>query len=67
MYNHQKEELAEGEQIIAKQQGAAGPKPIQLASGKTDPDTAGGQAALKQVLSDADDAEKQASVVAGGS
>jgi hypothetical protein len=66
MYNHQKEQLAEGEQIIAKQQGAAGPKPIQVASGRTDPDTAGAQAALRQVLSDADDAEKQASAVAGG-
>jgi hypothetical protein len=75
MYNHKKDLLAEGEQkqadLMGKKRGlpkGPDPRPTQLARGKADPETAAAVAELKQMLKDADDAEKQVSVaVAPGS
>jgi len=65
MYNHKKELLMEGELQQAKLMGrpkglpnGANPKPVQLASGKVDPNTAAAIADVTRMLQDADATER---------
>jgi hypothetical protein len=74
MYNHKMELLAQAEQKQTELAGKKGmpkgpdPRPTPVQSGKVaDPDTAAAVAELKQMMKDADDAERQVATATGGS
>ena len=69
MYNHKKELLAEGMKQQATLMGrrlpkGPAPQPTPVPHGQVDPDTAAAVAELKQMMQDADNTEKEVSVVA---